>query len=170
MKPDPGASYQPLLEVTRAGLTESVHFGALAVVDSRGRLVAAQGDASLVAFPRSSLKPLQAVPFIQAGGQEAFGLSQAETALICASHAGTDVHVENLRRFHDKVGLEEQDLGCGIHLPYHQATAQEMARRGEETSPFRHNCSGKHTGMLAYARLGGWPLETYLEPDHPVQQ
>jgi L-asparaginase II len=164
------SGYLPLVEATRGGITESIHFGAVAVVDSRGRIVASVGNPGLVTFPRSSAKPLQAIPFIEAGGHETMGLSQAEVALMCASHLGTDAHVETLQGFHQKIGTVESDLRCGVHPPYHQPTAQAILRSGAALTPFRHNCSGKHTGMLAFARLNNWQVEDYLQPDHPVQQ
>ncbi|HJS29549.1 MAG TPA: asparaginase [Anaerolineales bacterium] len=170
------AGYRPLVEITRgypgysSEIPESVHFGALAVVDSAGKLVASVGDPALVTFLRSSAKPLQALPFIQAGGPDAFGLTRAEIALMCGSHSGTDAHAEGVQGFQAKAGVDAGDLRCGVHPSFHQPTAEAMLLRGEEPSPIRHNCSGKHTGMLAYARLNGWPVERYLEPDHPVQQ
>lgn len=161
---------QPLVEATRGGLVESIHFGALAVVDSAGTLVAAVGDPGLVTFPRSSAKPLQAIPFIEAGGHEAFNLTQAEIALICASHHGTDAHVEVLRQFHAKIGISEDNLACGFHIPYDPSTAEALVLNAEKPSQIRHNCSGKHTGMLALARLNDWPIDGYLDSGHPVQQ
>ena len=88
---------------------------------------------------------------------------------MCASHAGTDLHVSVLRGMHQKIGIEENDLGCGVHWPSDPATRHAMRAAGKEPTPFRHNCSGKHTGMLAYARMRGWDKGTYLDPIHPVQ-
>ena len=166
--PDPG--YVPLYELTRGGVVESTHFGAVAVVDTQGRLVAHHGDPQAVAFLRSTAKPFQALPFLEAGGASTFGLTPAHIALICASHLGTDAHVATLREIQAKTGVMEGDLMCGVHPPYHRPTAEALRERGEAPTPNRHNCSGKHTGMLAFARLKGWPLASYLEPDHPVQQ
>lgn len=161
--------YVPLVELTRGGIVECVHFGALAVVDVDGKLLAARGNPDLVTFPRSSMKPLQVLPFVERGGPEAYSLTDEELAIMCASHSGTDHHVEVLKSIHARVGLKESDLQCGVHWP-EKKTAELMRARGEEPTPYRHNCSGKHSGMLAHARLRGLPFENYLAMDHPVQQ
>jgi len=162
--------YQPLLETTRGTTVESVHFGALAVVDSHGRLIASCGDPEAVTFLRSSAKPFQALPFIEAGGHTHYNLTKKEIALLCASHSGTDEHAETAAQIQRKADIHEEDLMCGVHLPMHKGTADRMLIAAEPLTQNRHNCSGKHSGMLAYARMNGEPLETYLENDHPVQQ
>ena len=163
-------SYQPLFEVTRGRIVESVHFGAAAVVDSSGRLLASLGDPKLVTFLRSSAKPFQALPFIEHGGDQTFHLTSREVAIICGSHDGTDEHVEVIKGIQAKVGVQESDLLCGTHPLSHMPTVEAMRLRGEALSPNRHNCSGKHTGMLAAARMRGLPIADYVNPDHPVQK
>lgn len=163
-------SFVPLIELTRGPLVESIHFGAMAVVDSSGRLLAAAGDPDLTANLRSSAKPFQILSFVEAGGMEAFGWSDRELAIACASHSGTDEHAELLRTMQARIGLNENDLLCGTHYPLHEATARAMRARGEKPTPNRHNCSGKHTGMLANAKLRGFPIDDYLNPDYPLQQ
>jgi L-asparaginase II len=162
--------YIPLFELTRGEAVESIHFGAIAVVDSHARLVAWYGDPQAVTYLRSSAKPMQALPFIEHGGQAAFGLTLREISLICASHSGTDDHVSVLRSIQSKIGITEADLMCGFHPLSHGPTVEAMRQRGESLSPNRHNCSGKHTGMMAHARLHGWPVADYINPSHPVQQ
>jgi len=164
------AGYEPAIELTRGGIVECVHFGAMAVVDSGGALLSALGDPYLVTFPRSSMKPLQALPFVEDGGPEHFGLTEKELAIICASHHGTDEHVQVLRSIHTKAGLQESNLQCGVHWPSDKATSLAMRARGEEPTPYRHNCSGKHSGMLAQAVLHGYSRENYLSMDNPLQQ
>lgn len=166
----PPNPYQPVFELTRGGIVESIHFGAFAVVDSHGRLLASAGDPNLVTFLRSSAKPFQALPFIERGGNEQFGFTPQEIALMCASHSGTDEHVETIEAMQAKIGVSVDDLLCGMHDPMHQATRDAMLLRGEQTTPYRHNCSGKHTGMLAHARLRSLPTANYLDFDHPIQQ
>jgi L-asparaginase II len=162
--------FLPAVEVTRGGIVESIHYGALAAVDASGRLLLRYGDIDRVVFLRSAAKPFQALPFIEAGGDSAFQLEAAELALMCASHSGTDRHVEAVRRMQNKVGVSEVDLLCGAHSPYHEPTAHAMLLRGEVPSSLRNNCSGKHTGMLAHARLRGWPTTGYVDLHHPLQQ
>ena len=159
----------PLVEVTRGSIVESTHFGAFIVVDSKGSVIASQGNPDLLNYPRSSMKPFQALPFIERGGAEKFGLTDQEIAIICASHSGTDLHGSVLKEMHRKIGTTEADLACGVHWPGDSATRDAMKFAGETPTPFRHNCSGKHTGMLAHAKLRGSPIEDYLNPQHPVQ-
>jgi len=162
--------YLPVLELTRGEAVESVHYGAFAVVDSRGQLVASWGNPDAVTFLRSSMKPFQALPFIEAGGHLRLALSPRQVAILCASHAGTDDHFEVLSRIQARIGVSQDDLLCGVHPPADDATRDAMIRRGEEPTPNRHNCSGKHTGMLAFCRLTGETIEDYIGPGHPVQQ
>ena len=163
-------SYQPIFEVTRGRIVESIHFGAVAVVDSAGRLLAWLGDPQAITFLRSSAKPFQALPFIERGGDQTFHLTSKEVALICGSHDGTDEQIEVLKGIQAKVGVQESDLLCGTHPLGHQPTVEAMRARGEVPTPNRHNCSGKHTGMLAAARMRGLPISDYVNPEHPVQK
>lgn len=164
------STYVPLLETTRGDTVESVHYGALVVVNSHGKIIASKGDPETVTFLRSSAKPFQALPFIEAGGHTHFNFSQKEIALICASHSGTDEHAQTAAAIQARIGITESNLSCGTHPPIHQPTAERMLCNREPLTPNRHNCSGKHTGMLAFARMNAEPLETYLEHNHPIQQ
>lgn len=168
------SKYQPLFEVTRGQIVESVHFGAVSVVDSAGSLIAEFGDPDLVTYLRSTAKPLQAISFITDGGFEKYNLTLPEIALMCGSHAGTDAHMDVLKSLQSKVGVVEADLLCGTHPIRHKPTREAMQARGEEPTPNRHNCSGKHTGMIAYARLLGITGDKthlqYITPEHPVQK
>lgn len=164
------SGFEPLVELTRGGIVESIHLGALAAVDSAGNLLTAYGNPDTVSFPRSSMKPFQALPLVENGGVEAFGLTEEELAIICASHTGTDEHVRVLKLIHKKVGLQLSDLQCGVHWPLDKETTYQMRLRGEEPDSYRHNCSGKHSGMLTQAKLLGQSLSDYLTPVHLVQQ
>ena len=128
----------------------------------------------LVTFTRSSAKPLQALPFLENGGMSFYGLTLQEVALLCASHSGTDEHVAVVRSIQAKTGVSETDLMCGVHTVYDRKTAEAMRERGEVPTPNRHNCSGKHTGMLAFSRMLGISIDPeelpYIDPNHPVQR
>ena len=162
--------YQPIFELTRGSIVESIHFGAVAVVDSGGRLLAWYGNPKVVTFMRSSAKPLQALSFIEHGGDQTFHLTSKEIAILCASHEGTDKHVEVIKGIQAKVGVQESDLLCGTHLLTHLPTVEAMRARGEAPTPNRHNCSGKHRGMLAHARMRCLPIADYINPEHPIQK
>jgi L-asparaginase II len=136
---------------------------------SEGGLVASVGEVSGTTYMRSSAKPLQAIPLVEKGAAEAFGFEPAELAICCASHAGTDEHVETVRRLQAKIGITEDDLQCGVHLPYDLTTQHNLIREGLQSQPLRNNCSGKHTGMLALAKHLALPQDDYLKLDHPVQ-
>lgn len=167
------SAYLPIFQLTRGDIVESIHFGAIAVVDAFGNLVAWYGDPQVVTYLRSSSKPFQALPLVERGGKQHYQLTTQEIALICASHSGTDQHVQVLRSIQAKTGVNESDLLCGTHAPYHKASADALAMRGEKPTPNRHNCSGKHTGMIAYARMLGIDQTStleYIDPAHPVQQ
>jgi L-asparaginase II len=162
--------YQPLVEATRGSLVESVHCGAFAVVDSRGNLIASCGDVQHITYMRSSSKPLQVLSMVEDGGMEKFGFDEEELSLMCASHAGTDHHVAVVSSIQKKAGLQESDLQCGIQPPADSATRKAMLLRDEKPTPRRHECSGKHSGMLSNALLHHFSTDDYLNPDHPVQK
>lgn len=164
------SEYPPIFEATRGSIVESTHFGAFAVVNNLGDLLASHGDPESTTYLRSSAKPFQALPFIEQGGDSHFGLTEAEIAVICASHSGTDEHVAVVRSMQSKLGIIEGLLQCGTHHPGDKETWLAMQKRGEAPLPVRHMCSGKHTGMLGYAKMTGASLSDYLSKDHPVQQ
>jgi L-asparaginase II len=166
---DPAAN--PLLiAVTRGGITESSHRGRAAVVDAAGRVLVAWGDIKVPIYPRSANKALQALPLVESGAADAFGLGDAELALACASHAGEPMHTQRVASWLARMGLTHEHLECGQHAPYDMRTWEAMLASGEPYSALHNNCSGKHTGMLATALHAGWPLQGYVAYRHHVQQ
>jgi L-asparaginase II len=159
-----------LVEVTRGPDVESRHMGHLVVVDREDRLLFATGDAARLIFPRSALKPLQALPTHALGAVEAFALDGSESAVMTASHAAEPFHLEAVRGILAKIGATEEDLFCGPHAPGNPGAAAELIRGGEPPRAIHNNCSGKHAGMLTLARLLDAPLAGYQEPEHPVQE
>lgn len=164
-----GEECTPLVEITRGKIVESIQYGAFIVVDSNGTVVAGEGSPELVSFPRSSMKPFQALPFIECGGDEAFDFTEQEIAIMCASHSGTAQHTAVIAGMHKKLGTSESDLACGVHWPGDLEARKALRLSDQSPNQFHHNCSGKHTGMLAHARLRGLEINGYLEPSHPVQ-
>ncbi len=160
----------PLVEVTRGTIVESIHFGVFVVTDNAGRIYASEGNPGASTYLRSSAKPFQVLPFVVSGGMEHFSLTDRELAVMCGSHHGTDEHVKVIQGIQAKIGIDASNLQCGMHPPSDAATAERMLVNHEENSPLRHNCSGKHTGMMAAALMRGLPIDNYLDPQHPVQQ
>jgi L-asparaginase II len=160
----------PLIELTRGGTLECLHFGAVAVVNTRGQVVAQAGNPHWLTFSRSTLKALQALPFLQADGPRQFGFSQAQVALLCASHNGEEQHVAVAQGMLDKAGLTYQALRCGCHVPGLFTLLDTAPPPGLVYDERHNNCSGKHAGFLAYCVQHGLPLDDYTEPAHPLQQ
>jgi L-asparaginase II len=160
----------PLIELTRGGTRECLHFGAVAVVDRSGRLLAHAGDAHWLTFTRSTLKALQALPFMQGGGASHFGFSPQQVALLCASHNGEDSHVAQVQGMLDKTGLSYRALRCGCHVPGLFTQLETAPPPGLVYDERHNNCSGKHAGFLAYCVQHGLSLEDYIDPQHPLQQ
>jgi L-asparaginase II len=159
-----------LAQVLRAGTVESVHDGAVVVADAHGQIVQAWGDPDLVTYPRSALKPFQAVGLVESGALDAMGLDDRFLALACASHRAEPAQVELATRWLGLLGLDEQSLVCGPDLPRDRDSAEAILRSGGTRRRIFHNCSGKHCGYLTLARHRGWPLDGYERDDHPGQQ
>ena len=159
-----------LVEITRGRMVESCHRGAAAVIDSAGRTVAAWGDVAKPVYPRSAVKPLQALPLVASGAADAGAVTPAELALACASHAGEPAHVQAVGAWLRRLGLGPDDLVCGAHPPLGEAAAADLIRRGQPLTRLHNNCSGKHAGFLTLARHLGAPSRGYADPQHPVQR
>jgi len=160
---------QPLFELIRGSVVEATHFGSIAVVDSSGKLLYSHGDPHTVAFLRSSAKPFQVLPFVENGGVEHYGYTQRELALSCASHETAQMHLDAVQALQKKIGVEERYLQCGPHLPGDAKKLREVIKNDIVPTANFNNCSGKHTSMLAFAKLRGLALDNYLDFDHPIQ-
>jgi L-asparaginase II len=162
--------FTPLIELTRGGTQECLHFGAVAVVNTRGQVVAQAGNPHWLTFSRSTLKALQALPFMQADGPRQFGFSLEQVAMLCASHNGESQHVIQTQGMLAKAGLNYRALRCGCHVPG-IFTLLDQAPPADLKFDERHNnCSGKHAGFLAYCVQHGLSLDDYTAPEHPLQQ
>ena len=158
------------VEVWRDGRVESRHRVRACVADARGVILLELGDVDEPVFPRSAVKPFQALALVETGAADAFRVSDAELALACASHGGEPQHVELVEAWLARLGLDEQALACGPHPPSHPASAAALVRGGTAPRRVHNNCSGKHTGMLATALHLRAPLDGYERVDHPVQR
>jgi L-asparaginase II len=160
---------EPLVEVTRGNRVESVHFGAVAVVDAHGDLIAHVGDPNWVAYLRSTAKPFQLLPLVESGCADHFGFTDKELAVMAASHSGEPRHVETVQGILTRIGLDENALQCGSHDPNSVESMRILRESGRQPTPIYNNCSGKHSGMLAQALYRGLSIDDYLDPRHPVQ-
>ena len=158
------------VEVTRGSMVESRHRAAVAVVDAAGTVVRAWGDIARPVYGRSAIKPFQALPLIESGAADRFGVSVPEIALACASHSGEPRHVAAVAAWLARIGLTPDDLECGSHLPIADGAMREFICSGAPLTALYNNCSGKHTGFLATAVHLGEPPRGYIRYEHPVQQ
>jgi L-asparaginase II len=165
-----------LVHALRGGIVESAHRGAVAVVDADGHVHTQLGDIERPIFPRSAAKVLQALPLVASGAAEQFGLTDAELALACASHAGEPQHAATAASMLAKAGVDVQALECGAHWPYHDGSIKALAAAGAAPSALHNNCSGKHSGfvcvgcLMAEGRDRRSFLKGYVRPEHPVMR
>ncbi len=159
-----------LVEVTRGGRVESVHRGAVAVVDADGAVALAMGDIDAAVFPRSAVKALQALPLVESGAADSLGLTDAEIALACASHGGEPAHVATAEAMLGKAGQEASALECGAHWPSYDVAARALAASGATATALHNNCSGKHAGFICLACASGAEPAGYIQPDHPTMR
>jgi len=165
-----------LVDVLRGGAVESVHRGAIAVLDADGSVLASMGDIERPIFPRSAVKVLQALPLVASGAADRLGLSDEELAIACASHGGEELHTRTAASMLAKAGLDADALECGVHWPYFEGAARALAARGEAPSALHNNCSGKHAGFLCLAcAMHDGPdtrqyAKGYVTPEHPVMR
>lgn len=159
-----------LATVTRSDRVESQHRGRMAVVAADGSVLAALGDVDEPIYARSAVKPFQALPFVERGLAEQLGCTDAELAIMSASHDGTARHVEIVRGLLARGGLEAESLRCGPHAPFDARSRRALARTGGEPTRLMNNCSGKHAGFLLLSRDLGAPLADYLDPKGEAQR
>ena len=163
-------SFVKMVEVWRGPLVESEHLGVAAVANAAGEIIEGWGDTTMQTYPRSALKPIQAIALVETGAYEARGLTSRHLALACASHRGEPFHTELVTAWLADLGLTQNALACGPEQPADAAAVATAILQGHPTQRIYHNCSGKHCGFLTVARHRGWPVEGYDRLDHPAQQ
>lgn len=156
----------PIAETTRNGVVESIHHGVVVALAADGTTHWSAGDPTTAVYPRSALKPLQAQALVDAG----LALDQDELAVACGSHGGEAAHLQMVRRILAKFGLNESALGNTPALPLSKDAAAAVVRSGAGPTALLQNCSGKHAAMLALCVVKRWPLDDYLDVEHPVQR
>lgn len=169
-----GAAWDAGMEVvavsTRGDAVEEVHRGVVAVADVGGRLLGGVGDPHAPVPLRSAAKPFQALTLVASGAADALGVTEAELAVICGSHAGDEEHVRVVAGLLERLGLSADYLACGTHPPFSRTARALLQAGGVPPSPLQNNCSGKHAGMLGLALFLEAPLAGYEDPGHPVQR
>ncbi len=165
--PESGAASDlPVIaEVVRSGFVECRHRGSVVLLNADGSVAFALGDVTAPFYPRSANKPMQAAGMVRSG----LGLDGELLALTSASHSGEEFHLEGVRRILAGAGLDESALMCPRSWPIDERAKRALIQAGERPSRIAMNCSGKHSGMLATCVSAGWPVETYLDPAHPLQ-
>ncbi len=158
------------VEVLRGDKVECVHNVHLVVMNSKNQIIESYGDPNLKCFPRSAIKLLQAIPFVESGAIEKFNLTEKEIVLSCASHQAEPFHLECLQAWAKKMQIEEADLACGPHLPLHGPSADALKAKDQKPNRWMNNCSGKHLGFLATALMKNESINDYHKLNHPVQQ
>ncbi|MEV6805595.1 asparaginase [Streptomyces sp. NPDC051132] len=156
----------PVAHLVRGGVVEGVHYGSVVVHGADGRVRFQLGDIEAAFYPRSALKPVQAVAMLRAG----LPLDGELLSLAAASHSGEERHLAGTRRILELAGLGEDDLRNVPDLPFDPVVRDAWVREGRLPSRLAQNCSGKHAAMLWTAKLNGWSLPDYLDPAHPLQQ
>jgi L-asparaginase II len=159
-----------LVEATRGAIVESRHRGAIVVTDSNGNLLKRLGDDALITSTRSTIKPIQAIPFITSGAADHFNIDERELAVVCASHEGESIHTETVAGMLERAGLDETALRCGAQSPFDAETAKGLLADARPFTQLHNNCSGKHTGMLMTAAFRGLEIDDYVSGEHPVQR
>jgi len=153
-----------LAEYVRDGIVESQHFGHLMALDASGAPALIKGDPNALIYPRSAIKSIQASAMVRHG----FDSQVRNLALLCASHSGSQSHQEVALQILKEAGLEESALQCVVDRPLGIAERKEWGDK--EPTRLAMNCSGKHAGMLATCVINNWPIDSYLSPEHPLQQ
>lgn len=154
-----------LAEVVRSGMVESRHRGAVVRIDSAGEVVWSLDDPGTVVFPRSANKPIQALGMLRAG----LPLDGRLLALASASHSGEPFHLEGVREILALAGLDESALQTPASYPLDPKVHADYIRAGGTRAPICMDCSGKHAAMLLTCVTNGWPIDSYLSAEHPLQ-
>lgn len=159
-----------LVQAIRGSMVENFYRGSYVVSDAEGQVIAASGDFHRLIYPRSALKPIQALAFIESGAAREYHLNAEEIALACASHNGEERHVSIAKNWLAKIDVPMTTLECGIHVPMGREAAANLARQKEKPTPAHNACSGKHLGFITLGKFLGHPLPGYVHQDHPTQR
>jgi L-asparaginase II len=152
-----------LAKVTRGDLVESLHLGHLIVLNADGSTYLSKGSPELPIYPRSAIKSLQAAAMLKAG----LKVGENELAIICASHSGSQSHIDLVTNMLTSRGITTSQLKNAVDKPLGEK--EKITWGDKPASQLAQNCSGKHAGMLITCQQNSWDLNTYLDLDHPLQ-
>jgi L-asparaginase II len=158
-----------LVERYRGATLESFHRGTVCMVDAGNKVIYSLGDIQQVCFPRSALKLFQIIPLLESGAVEKFGFTLEEIAIMCGSHNGEKEHLRVVNSILKKIGLDKDLLQCGAQYPTLTEDRNELIKKDILPEDIHNNCSGKHSGFLAYCVFYGLDIQTYIQPHHPLQ-
>lgn len=158
-----------IIQALRGSFVESFHHVHYVVVDFEGKIVDQSGEPFFITYPRSSVKMIQALPFLIEGAFDHYHLHEQALALSVASHQGEDFHLSLLEEWKEKVGFDENHFCCGAHWPVDFRAQKKMIQNGQEPTSLHNNCSGKHSAMLSLAKLKNEVLKDYGKFDSPTQ-
>lgn len=159
-----------LVEEYRGNLLECVHRGYICITGEGGQVIHSVGDSDFITYMRSSAKPIQVLPLLEAGLEEKYGFTDKEITVMAASHRAEQWHVEAIEGIMEKTGIKESELIC---LPTYPLAADAKEKvLGEGSGPRRiyHNCSGKHMGILTLCTAMGCDKGSYFDINSPAQQ
>lgn len=159
-----------LIEITRGEVVETIHYGDVVVVNSKGDILHQYGDANKYTYWRSAAKPIQAFNVILSGAADKYKFTKAEIAIMCASHYGEKFHIKTIESILSKIGLTEEAILGGTVTSLSADYALELAANQTQLNPMYSDCSGKHAGKLSICQHQNYPIESYKELEHPVQQ
>lgn len=160
-----------LVEFLRDRSVESTHLIDGVILDAKGEIVREFGDCRQPIYARSMIKPIQAIPFVESGAPKQAPNETKAVAISCASHSSEHIHVDFLKEWHARLGIDtEKTLACGPQKPDDETVFLEIVRAHEKPKRINNNCSGKHTGMIATAIARGIDWRGYERWDHPTQK
>ncbi|WP_346843349.1 asparaginase [uncultured Rothia sp.] len=155
-----------LARIVRSGFVESRHVGSAVVLSPEGKVVAALGDVTTPIFARSTLKPFQSIASMNAGAE----LQGAQIALASGSHTGSFEHMKVAQSILQEASLDASALQCPAAWPSDESSYHALVSAGHPKQKLAFNCSGKHAAFLWGCKKSGWPVETYLDAEHPLQK
>jgi L-asparaginase II len=164
------SSFRELIAVTRGEIVENLHFGSYCIFEKTDGIIYSYGDINNLIYTRSTAKPFQALAVILSGAYEKYNISSKELALICSSHFAEKQHIETVLSLLSKIGLNEKDLLTPLTYSRLSKVKENQLLLGEKPSKLNSDCSGKHAGMLSVCKTKGYPIENYVDINHPLQK